>query len=39
MKPSRLEILAVSLVCLAFAALIVAWMFGPALENALRAAR
>jgi hypothetical protein len=39
MKPSRLEILAVSLVCLAFAAMLVALMFGPALETALRSSR
>ena len=39
MKPSRLEILVVSLVCLAFAAMLVALMFEPALENALRASR
>jgi hypothetical protein len=39
MKPSRLEILVVSLVCLAFAAMLVALMFGPALESAVRAAK
>jgi hypothetical protein len=39
MKPSRLEILVVSLMCLVSAALLVGWMFGPALENAVRAAK
>jgi hypothetical protein len=34
-----LEILGVSLVCLAFAAMLVALMIGPALESALRAAK
>jgi hypothetical protein len=39
MKPSRLEIFVVGLVCLVSAAMVVALMFGPALENALRASR
>jgi hypothetical protein len=39
MKPSRLEICAVSLVCLTFAAMLVALMIGPVLERALRAAK
>jgi hypothetical protein len=39
MKPSRLEIFVAGLVCLLFAGLIVGWMFEPALEKALTAAR
>jgi hypothetical protein len=39
MKPSRLEIFVVGLVCLIFAAMLVGLMIEPALESALRAAK